>query len=143
VDSQSQWIGAADGGRARVEQVRMPDGKGSWAVVRANGIPVEPVARFLAYLGCLPRSPNTVVAYAYDLRAWVDFLDEQAVAWSDVEVDHLARFVRWLEQPASNVLGDFVSVCAPSRRSGIVLGCLWRCRCGDCFGARGLTGEGR
>lgn len=81
----------------------MPGGDCSWTVVRADGIPVEPVDRFLAYLSCLPRSPNTVVAYAYDLRAWVEFLDAHAVGWTDVEVDHLARFVRWLEQPASNV----------------------------------------
>jgi site-specific recombinase XerD len=81
----------------------MPDGGRSWTVVRANGVPVVPVDRFLAYLECLPRSPNTVVAYAYDLRAFVDFLDGHGVVWTDVEVDHVAGFVRWLEQPAGNV----------------------------------------
>ena len=87
-----------------VEPVVMPDGSKSWTVVRANGVPVEPVDRFLAYLQCLPRSPNTVIAYAYDLRAFAQFLDDHGLAWTDVEVDDLARFVRWLEQPAGNVV---------------------------------------
>lgn len=43
---------------------------------RSGGwLPVEPVDQFLGYLQCLPRSPNTVVAYAYDLRAFIQFLD--------------------------------------------------------------------
>jgi site-specific recombinase XerD len=82
----------------------MPDGERSWTVVRADGVPVAPVDRFLAYVQVLPRSPNTIAAYAYDLRAFVEFLDDHGVAWTDVEVDHLARFVRWLEQPAGNVV---------------------------------------
>jgi integrase len=82
----------------------MPDGSGSWTVVGADGVPVAAVDRFLGYLQVLPRSPNTVASYAYDLRAFVEFLDGQGVDWKDVEVDHLARFVRWLEQPAANVV---------------------------------------
>jgi integrase/recombinase XerD len=47
---------------------------------------------------------HTLIANAYDLRAFVQFLDDHGLAWTDVEVDHLARFVRWLEQPAGNVV---------------------------------------
>ena len=82
----------------------MANGTRSWTVVRPDGLPVEPVDQFLGYLQCLPRSPNTVVAYAYDLRAFIQFLDGHGVTWDGVEVDHLARFVRWLEQPAGNVV---------------------------------------
>ena len=94
----------SDRERVRVEKVLLPDGQRSWTVVRPDGLPVEPVDRFLAYLHALHRSPNTVVAYAYDLRAFVEFLDERGVVWTDVQVDDLARFVRWLEQPAGNVM---------------------------------------
>lgn len=87
----------------RVEPVLMPDGARSWTVVGSTGLPLEHVDRFLGYLQVLPRSPNTVAAYAYDLRAFMAFLDSQRVAWTEVEVDHLALFVRWLEQPAGNV----------------------------------------
>ena len=58
----------------------MPDGARSWTVVGPAGLPVEPVDRFLGYLQVLPRSPNTVAAYAYDLRGFVEFLDGHQVA---------------------------------------------------------------
>ena len=87
-----------------VEKVLLPGGMRSWTVVRATGVPVEPVDRYLAYRHSLHRSPNTIASYAYDLRAFVQFLDEHGLDWTDVEVDHLARFVRWLEQPAGNVV---------------------------------------
>ena len=63
----------------------MPDGRKSWTVARADGVPVEPVDQFLGYLQCLPRSPNTVVAYAYDLRALTEFLDGHGLTWDGVE----------------------------------------------------------
>jgi integrase/recombinase XerD len=81
-------------------------------------LPVEPVDRFLGYLQVLPRSPNTVAAYAYDLRGLVEFLDRQRVEWTEVEVDHLACFVGWLEQPAGNVA---LLLGAEPARSGPVL----------------------
>jgi integrase len=91
--------------RARfvVERVLMVDGQRSWTVVDPEGIPVEPVDRFLVYLHGLCRSPNTIAAYAYDLRAFVEFLSDSRVDWREVDVERLARFVRWLEQPAGNV----------------------------------------
>jgi hypothetical protein len=105
-------------GSPRVERVLMLEGTRSWTVVRADGLPVAPVDRFLAYLQLLPRSPNTVASYAYDLRAFVEFLDEHRVDWREVEVDHLARFVRWLEQPAANVV--LVHGAEPARRAATV-----------------------
>ena len=57
----------------------------------------------LGYLHALSRSPNTIESYAYDLRAFVEFLAEVHVDWQEVDVERLARFVRWLEQPAGNV----------------------------------------
>lgn len=89
--------------RFAVERVLTVDGQRSWTVVDSAGIPVEPVDRFLAYLHAVGRSPNTIAAYAYDLRAFVEFLADNHVDWQDVDVERLARFVRWLEQPAGNV----------------------------------------
>jgi len=36
----------------------------SWTVLGGDGVPVEPVERYLAYLTDVERSPNTVKAYA-------------------------------------------------------------------------------
>jgi len=47
---------------------------------------VEPVEGFLAHLHAVERSPNTVKAYAHDLRDWFEFLDQRGVVWSRVRL---------------------------------------------------------
>jgi len=54
----------------RVQRVSGSDGQ-SWTVVRADYAVVE---AFLAHLSALDRSPNTVSAYAFDLRDFFVFL---------------------------------------------------------------------
>jgi hypothetical protein len=98
-------VGVVEADRARVERVVMPDGGGS--SLRANGVPVEPVDRFLAYLECLPRSPNAVVAYACDMRAFRFPRRGQGGAWTDVEMstartDPSGQYVDEFRPPASS-----------------------------------------
>ncbi len=40
----------------------------SWTVLGDDDVPVVPVDRFLAYLTGIGRSPNTVKAYAHDMK---------------------------------------------------------------------------
>jgi hypothetical protein len=40
------------------------------ALLGDGGVPVEAVERFLAFLSSIERSPNTVRAYAHDLKDW-------------------------------------------------------------------------
>lgn len=64
----------------RVQRLVMPgSGVESWTVLGDDYLPVEPVERFLAYLGAIERSPNTVKAYAHDLKDWFVFLDGRGV----------------------------------------------------------------
>ena len=42
----------------------------SWTVLGDDDAPVAPIERYLAYLTDIERSPNTVKAYAYDLKDW-------------------------------------------------------------------------
>ena len=52
-----------------VARVVMPDSRReSWTVLGPDGVPVGPVERYLAFLTDVERSPNTVKAYAHDLR---------------------------------------------------------------------------
>jgi integrase len=76
----------------------------SWAVLDDDGVVVEPVERYLAYLAALERSPNTQRAYATSLKLWFEFLAQVSLAWDDVGVDDVARFVSWLRSPADNVI---------------------------------------
>lgn len=70
----------------------------SWTVVDERGV-VEPVERFLAHLAAAERSPNTVRAYAHDLRDFFSFLELRRLDWKRVGVDDLSGFVRWLRLP--------------------------------------------
>lgn len=79
-------------------------GSVSWTVLGDDGMPVEPVESYLAYLAALERSPNTQRAYATSLKLWFEFLDGAGVAWHAVDVDDVARFVARLRAPANNVI---------------------------------------
>ena len=49
-------------------------GTRSWTVLGDDDVPVVPVDRFLAYLTDIGRSPNTVKAYAHDLKDYWCFI---------------------------------------------------------------------
>ena len=81
----------------RVQPVVMPFGDPqSWTLVDQDSAVVEPVEGFLAHLHAVERSPNTVKAYAHDLRDWFEFLDQRGVVWSRVRLEDMGRFVAWL-----------------------------------------------
>lgn len=53
----------------RVQRVLMPDSEaGSWTVLGDDQVPVAPIERYLACLAWGGKSPNTVKAYAHDLK---------------------------------------------------------------------------
>src|SRR4051812_24356176 len=80
----------------------------SWTVVDGEGV-IAPVERFLAHLVATERSPNTVRAYAHDLRDLFEFLAARRVVWDRVQLEDVGRFIAWLRLP-------------PAARSGSVGG---------------------
>ncbi len=101
----------------RVQQLVLPDSPvPSWTVLGKDGF-LEPVERFLAHLAAVERSPNTVRAYAYDLRDYFTFLSQQQLEWAAVGVEELAGFVRWLRLPRP-VRGTGIRV-LPSTPAGL------------------------
>lgn len=71
----------------------------SWTVLGDDDAPVAPVDRYLAYLTDIERSPNTVKAYAHDLKDWFGFLAERGLDWRRVRLDDIGEFVAWLRLP--------------------------------------------
>jgi site-specific recombinase XerD len=71
----------------------------SWTVLGDDGSPVGPVERYLAYLTDIERSPNTVKAYAHDLKDWFVFLARQGLDWREVRLEDIAEFIAWLRRP--------------------------------------------
>ena len=73
-------------------RVALPDGREAWTVLGADGGEVEPAAGFLRYLHRIERSPNTVRAYAHDLKLFFEFLAGRGLAWDAVGVADLGGF---------------------------------------------------
>jgi integrase/recombinase XerD len=84
----------------RVQRVLMPGtGFESWTVLGDDHMPVEPIERFLSYLASIEKSPNTVKAYAHDLKDWMTYLDRHGVDWRAARLEDVAGFVAWLRMP--------------------------------------------
>ncbi len=92
-------------GRYVVRRVWLPSrGVESWTVVGPDRRPVAAVDAFLGWLTWIERSPNTVEAYARDLKAFWTFLAARGLAWEAVTVAELGEFAAWARRPAENVV---------------------------------------
>jgi integrase/recombinase XerD len=93
----------------------------SWTVVDEAGEPVAPIEAYLSFLSAIERSPNTVRDYAVGLKLFFEFLAESKVAFDEVSVDDVARFVAWLRAPAAEAPGRSASTV--NQHLAAVFGC--------------------
>ena len=90
-----------------VQRVAMPaSGVESWTVLGDDDIPVEPIERYLAYLTAIERSPNTVKAYAHDLKDYWVFLRHRGLDWRQARLEDIGEYVAWLRLPAAGRAGQ-------------------------------------
>ena len=83
-----------------VQPVVLPGcGTRSWTVLGDDDVPVGPVDRFLAYLTDVGRSPNTVKAYAHDLKDFWGFLGFRGLDWREARLEDIGEFMAWLRLP--------------------------------------------
>jgi len=83
-----------------VQAVVLPGpGTRSWTVLGDDDVPVGPVERFLAYLTDIERSPNTVKAYAHDLKDFWEFLGCRGLDWREARLEDIGEFIAWLRLP--------------------------------------------
>jgi integrase/recombinase XerD len=84
----------------RVQRVLAPGSTvESWTLLGDDLRPVGPVESFLAYLAAIERSPNTIKAYAHDLKDWWIYLAGRAGDWQRADLEVVAGFVAWLRLP--------------------------------------------
>jgi integrase/recombinase XerD len=90
-----------------VHPVTVPgSGTRSWTVLGDDDVPVVPVDRFLAYLTDIGRSPNTVKAYAHDLKNYWEFISFRGLDWREARLEDVGEFVAWLQLPLAGRSGE-------------------------------------
>ena len=90
-----------------VHPVAVPgSGTRSWTVLGDDDVPVVPVDRFLAYLTDIGRSPNTVKAYAHDLKDYWCFFGFRGLDWREARLEDIGEFVAWLQLPPAGRSGE-------------------------------------
>jgi integrase/recombinase XerD len=66
-----------------------------WLALDEDYQVVEPVQRYLTYLSA-SKSPNTIEAYAYDLKSWWEFLELKSLDWREIQLSDVDDFAYWL-----------------------------------------------
>ena len=91
----------------RVQRVApLEAGEESWTVLGDDWRQVAPVEQFLSHLTDQRRSPNTVKAYAHDLKDYFEYLTGRGLAWDRLRYDELAAFKPWLRLPPAARRGE-------------------------------------
>src|SRR6266566_3809457 len=92
-------------------------GTRSWTLLGDGDGPVVPVDRFLAYLTDIGRSPNTVRAYAFDLKDYWEFISFRSLDWREARLEDVGEFVAWLQLPPAGRSGEVAVL--PSATAGV------------------------
>lgn len=88
----------------KVQRIRLPEnGRISWLVLDDDFRPVEPVRRYLRFREDLGRAPDTVRAEAHHLKLFWEYLRDERLDWTAIDVAHLAGFITWLRHPDPSV----------------------------------------
>jgi integrase/recombinase XerD len=86
-----------------VVEIEIEDGQSRYVVITEEGSLVEPIVRYLKYLDCIGSAGQTLRSYAYSLKQYWEFLEEQHLNWQQASLDDLSRFVLWLKLPSGSL----------------------------------------
>ncbi len=89
----------------KVQRVRLPEtNQVTWLVLDDDFVSVQPIFAYLRFLHDLDRSPNTIRASAHHLKLFWEYLRDEHLDWTEIDVARLAAFIAWLRRPASAVI---------------------------------------
>jgi integrase/recombinase XerD len=88
----------------KVQRVRLPMDRIVWIVLDDNHRPVEPILSYLKFLQNLDRSPNTIRATAHRLKLFWEYLRDEHLCWTTIDVAQLADFISWLRRSNPSVI---------------------------------------
>lgn len=89
----------------KVQRVRLPGtDRVAWLVLDDGYIPIQPILSYLVFLQNLDRSPNTIRATAHRLKLFWEYLRDEHLSWTTIDVAQLAGFIPWLRREDSTVV---------------------------------------
>lgn len=87
----------------KVEQIITTDNKIRYVLMDQYGEIVMPVMKFLKYKDNTGTARNTLRSYCYALKLYFEFLEQKGISYTNVGINELAEFVRWLQNPFQHV----------------------------------------
>ena len=82
----------------RVEEIPV-DNRKAYLLLDTNGLPVEPVAKYMKYLHNRESSSNTLRTYCTALKHYFTYLEQVEIGYQEVNFQRLSDFVAWLRNP--------------------------------------------
>jgi integrase/recombinase XerD len=79
-------------------------GKEVWMVLDSEYLPITPIHDYLRYLENKNYSPNTIKAYARNLKLYWEFLQKIGIDWTQITILNLSEFIHWLRTTNSKVV---------------------------------------
>ncbi|MBU3190302.1 tyrosine-type recombinase/integrase [Clostridium bowmanii] len=82
-----------------VVKVKKEDGKERYFVIDDNGLPIEPILKFIRFKDNTNSARNTLRMYCQHLKLYFEYLQQRELDFQAVTIDDLALFVNWLQNP--------------------------------------------
>lgn len=82
-----------------VVKVRTEEGKERYYVADNNGLPIEPILKFIRFKDNTNYARNTLRMYCQHLKLYFEYLEQRKLSFQKVSIDDLSLFVNWLQNP--------------------------------------------
>ncbi len=82
-----------------VVRVKTEDGKERYFVADDDGLPIEPILKFIRFKDNTNFARNTLRMYCQHLKLYFEYLQQMELDFQKVTIDDLALFVNWLQNP--------------------------------------------
>lgn len=82
-----------------VVKVKTEDGKERYFVADDDGLPIEPILKFIRFKDNTNFARNTLRMYCQHLKLYFEYLQQMELDFQKVTIDDLALFVNWLQNP--------------------------------------------
>lgn len=82
-----------------VVKVKTEDGKERYFVADDNGLPIEPILKFIRFKDNTNFARNTLRMYCQHLKLYFEYLQQRELDFQKVTIDDVALFVNWLQNP--------------------------------------------